>query len=126
MNLRDLRDLATDGQHRVEASTGVLEHEADILAVDWRIPEARPADRPLDQRIARQQPSNRKRQRALARPALADHGDALACAERQADPAQGVAADAGIANPQPTDVEQRRHDRLRRAAVISTSPSPAR
>ena len=37
MRVHHLCDLLADAHHRVEARAGILEHEADITAIDWSL-----------------------------------------------------------------------------------------
>ena len=93
-----------------------------LAALQW------PVDAAFNPGARRQQPGNRQRQRALARAAFADDGEAFAGGDIEADILQRrhLAAVAAIGHRQIADRKQRRHDRLLLTAVVSTTPSPAR
>jgi peptide/nickel transport system ATP-binding protein len=96
---------------------------AEELLGRVRIPQPDKAMRAFPHQL-----SGGQRQRALAGTAFADDRQALAGNNIKTDPFQRhhLATIAPIAHRQVADRKQRRHDRLLRTAVVSTTPSPAR
>ena len=149
MRARDFGDLLADWHDRVEAGGGVLEDEADVAAQGARVdriwlailraslcPAATrglkvrlfPLDRTSNLGGPWQQPRNRQRQRAFPRSAFADDRQFLTRLDIQVDAFQRrhLSIIAAITHREIPDGKQRRHRRLLRTAVLSTTPSPAR
>ena len=129
MPSRDLGDLLADVKHRIEAGAGILEDEADVAAGQGRVAEPRPVQPSAQARIVGQQPGQRQRQRALARAAFADDGEALAGedveidgVERRRRPAIGAVGDRQAAQAG----ERAAHARDLRRASASARPSENR
>ena len=93
-----------------ELVVGVLEQHADVATHRGVALGARKIV-PADQRpcgVGRpRQATEQAGERGLARAVGADHRDELAALDDQVDAAQGVVGGAGVAEPQPLDVDQR-------------------